>query len=786
MMKKKILKITLIIFSFTLLINFHFKKIDVKASSNNIESLEIIKFDGFDCFEDFNTSLGYNSSVHIIAKFSNDTYNLFLNNKEILENYFIEYYLSTYIPFMSITCSNRSIFREEFTKLNELILSYKFEYVYISTNYINSNSFENNSTNSKNYDWDKVCNDVGIDLNSINIDGNIRVGILEQGLVNNQNEYLLRNNINIKYDEEVNSKYFTDHATFIACLIAEITKNISNVEIYSKRFTNYNFLENGDLFCEKKYDIVNVSFGIGKDSLRYKYEAFDAIIDEYNRTTNTLFVTSTGNDNYKVSPPAKAYNAISVGAIDAEYNLFSDSGYSIIHRKPTIVAPGVNLCNLPIGFPEINNKTGTSFSSAIVSGIIALLKAEFPYEMENTSYVISTIIAGAHKINKNDQTYTEGYGFGIINYESSRKIILEGKSSLSNNVESLNNTEIIISSYSAIELIFCTLVDAIYEEENNLNEESSVQNIEGESFSYTLYPLKIEVYDKLTNELIDYTECIDNIYNLKIINFSSEDKIIYLKIENIYNYSGCISLSIRNYGRYQHYETSISHGWESNFDNIEHLLIEDNNGLYCAECNYYSIINENIITDPNDGRGVGTEVLLNGGDNNGNTITQGFTRLLYFKSNTIPSVSRLDYDWFSSNEDVATVSAYGTVTALSVTDPTWVTITAIYKFNNGLSEIVYTKELLILPDTSGEFKIYNYEVEMNVEDYYIFQLSYENAPTVFFSNYYWKIPCQKDETPGVSINDWGKITAINTGVMYVEGWCKYNPYIVISIKVTVT
>lgn len=72
-----------------------------------------------------------------------------------------------------------------------------------------------------------------------------------------------------------------------------------------------------------------------------------------------------------------------------------------------------------------------------------------------------------------------------------------------------------------------------------------------------------------------------------------------------------------------------------------------------------------IKTDINENVSVGSEVYLNHGDCNGKTITEGYTRVIYpFKSNV--GQSRLDYDWYSMDENKAIVSKYGTVTAMPI------------------------------------------------------------------------------------------------------------------------
>ena len=130
-------------------------------------------------------------------------------------------------------------------------------------------------------------------------------------------------------------------------------------------------------------------------------------------------------------------------------------------------------------------------------------------------------------------------------------------------------------------------------------------------------------------------------------------------------------------------------------------------------------MNNIIISDPDEYTNCGSQINIY--ENNkpsyeksyrGNTIVQGFTRLLYFATPIAPSLSRLDYIWSSSNTNVATVSIYGTVTALNVTEPTEVLITARHKN----SEVILYKKLLIIPDINNDLLIINYEIQMDHND----------------------------------------------------------------------
>jgi hypothetical protein len=173
-----------------------------------------------------------------------------------------------------------------------------------------------------------------------------------------------------------------------------------------------------------------------------------------------------------------------------------------------------------------------------------------------------------------------------------------------------------------------------------------------------------------------------------------------------------------------------------------------------------------MVADPGIGYSSGSEVRFNNGQFGNHSITEGFTRNLYFipESGTLPSLSRLDYDWYSSNPSVATVSQYGTVFANAVTSDTTVTIYAVYKLNPSL---VYTRTFNILNDTSQEIIViernmtYSYSAENGT---YKIELNETNCPYPWIQYYTWSVfvPCQENDIL-VIIGQWGHITS--TGVM---------------------
>ncbi len=100
----------------------------------------------------------------------------------------------------------------------------------------------------------------------------------------------------------------------------------------------------------------------------------------------------------------------------------------------------------------------------------------------------------------------------------------------------------------------------------------------------------------------------------------------------------------------------------------------------------FTITDYDLVVDPEGAGTVGTEVISNGGAYGDPTMSVGYTRCIYLGP-TAPSQSRLHYTFTSSDESIATVSAYGTVEAKGVGT---VEITCVHKQTGKVSKIVIT------------------------------------------------------------------------------------------------
>ncbi|MBQ8545649.1 MAG: S8 family serine peptidase [Clostridia bacterium] len=136
------------------------------------------------------------------------------------------------------------------------------------------------------------------------------------------------------------------------------------------------------LIVEKDVSIINMSFK--KNNEYGGYNESDRYLDCLTLQYRVAFVKSAGNTGASVTAPGMAYNVITVGNIcnekdeNGRYLVDSSSSYyenSWLTNKPDVCAFGTNIYMLHNG-EETNFGSGTSFSTPMVSGAIALMMAE--------------------------------------------------------------------------------------------------------------------------------------------------------------------------------------------------------------------------------------------------------------------------------------------------------------------------------------------------------------------------------------------------------------------------
>lgn len=193
-----------------------------------------------------------------------------------------------------------------------------------------------------------------------------------------------------------------------------------------------------------------------------------------------------------------------------------------------------------------------------------------------------------------------------------------------------------------------------------------------------------------------------------------------------------------------------------------------------------------LVADPDStGYDLGTEVLINEGECDEYTITEGFTRNIYLmvEDRLRDPMSRLDYDWYSSNESVAIVTNYGTVLAMPVTIDTEVTIYAVLKDD---PKIVYYRTFTVLNDEEENLEEIILNMSYSYSDSngtYQLELNNTNCPYPMIQYYSWNIRNESEET--VTMNQWGEISSTGICTVQIEGIYNLNTRVRLYITLTI-
>lgn len=264
-------------------------------------------------------------------------------------------------------------------------------------------------------------------------------------------------------------------------------------------------------------DIINTSLGYTTfDNSNYNYSYSDMNGEttfitrgaEIGSSRGMLLVTSAGNSGNSpwkyISAPADANSVFTVGAVNSVETIASFSSYGPTadgRVKPDVLGQGQNvyIVNYISGNNALSN--GTSFSSPVMTGVIACFWQAFP---NKTNMEIMDIVRkSAHRYSNP----TDHYGYGVPDFEAAFNV-------------TLSNDEFELDGFS----VFPNPV------EDNLTIDIANSNIKDYSISiYNILGKEVLKFHNTQTNVINVSSLNGGIYLLSLSNGNSRKVIKLVK-----------------------------------------------------------------------------------------------------------------------------------------------------------------------------------------------------------------------------------------------------------------
>jgi uncharacterized protein YjdB len=214
------------------------------------------------------------------------------------------------------------------------------------------------------------------------------------------------------------------HGTAVSGIIAAKTNNglgiagvvgSVNVRILPLQVANYagdsyasDVISAIDYAIAKGADVINLSLGSNS------YSALENDAVQRAIQAGVIVVAAAGNDrNSNYNYPASYDNVISVGAIDRTEHV---SDFSNFNDKVTLVAPGDDIYSCGL-YNSYSYHSGTSFSTPMITGIVAVLRAVEPSIQPNeVKHILQTSAQDRGEIGLDNH-----YGYGVANMDEAIK-----------------------------------------------------------------------------------------------------------------------------------------------------------------------------------------------------------------------------------------------------------------------------------------------------------------------------------------------------------------------------
>lgn len=451
-----------------------------------------------------------------------------------IDNY-DEVYISRYSPFVDISFDLKEMSKDEYESLLKIPDNNIVDSVYIKTS-----NCESTEEMESAFPAVKLPTPEHIPSCDYNGEG-IVIGVLESGgIVDVTNPNISGSNTIVR-DEWYYSETISSHALRVASIIGANTgiarkANILSVELSGDPKSEVEWM------LDRNVNIINNSWSEANQTKSGDYKSNSAYFDYISRLNWVTVCSSAGNigkENGWVGNPGLGYNVITVGASHDGTLLADFSSYkeNFGISKPTLVAPGydISVPTLP-DYEEVGEKTllvncGTSFSTPIVTGTIALLMQEFPTLKAFPELVIAMLTVSTSKMssiynNFDSSGLEDKVGAGKLNYENSRKVF-KNKTTFNNSSKDKGvkaSKSIYLNKGDTVRISLAWLVDSNNETNPNIVTDYDLKLCDSNNSS-----VMVSVSAKNNIELIEYTATTSGSYTINAVQYGDKksDKTDY-------------------------------------------------------------------------------------------------------------------------------------------------------------------------------------------------------------------------------------------------------------------
>ena len=376
------------------------------------------------------------------------------------------------------------------------------------------------------YPFEKALQDMGINNDKYTGKG-VKIGTIENGT---PSSYL-----NIDRTKCTTIPLYnpakTFHSTCVTSIIGGTTGIAKNAHLYCIGFRDYSFSECiNKLVFDYGVHVVNISSSLNKNE---DYDTYCAFVDYVAAESRCTIIKSSGNKGSfgyfpSLSSPGYGLNVITVGAIAVDkkvtgYSSFQDLKYLY---KPDCVAPGQKIIDIPNLEVSLN---GTSFSTPMVTGLVALLMEEFSELKVNPQLVRSIVQNCCNKLPVQNEQFMVECGFGLINHQNARKYLRNTQYYNFTIPQDAKKGDVVSSHFVSIP------ADTVLNLNANWDFDSELIDLKKTSGNFYYYPLftncNFKIYDANTNKLLSESTHNSSQEFMMFRNNSSTTKLYRIDLE---------------------------------------------------------------------------------------------------------------------------------------------------------------------------------------------------------------------------------------------------------------